>query len=169
MGNLGKLAGVVSVMGALAAPVEAQEDRAQVVLAAMDETNGQVTDCVGFVREQRDLARENNIVMSRADQRSLLHQCNNHQLEARIAEQELILASFDERIRQYDLRLNEQGQIIDENNQVIAHIIAINGQWVIQRQLETSIAANEAEAAASRVRQEQMLQEAERILQDLVG
>lgn len=104
MKGLRNLAGAVSAMAALSGAVEAQESNG-VVLTAMTDTSGQVTDCVGFVREQRDLARENNIVMSRGDQRSLLHECRNGELEARIAEQELILASLDEQIRQYDLRL----------------------------------------------------------------
>ncbi len=131
-------------------------------------TNGQVTDCVAFVQEQRDLAAENGVAMSRGDQRSLLLQCNNGQLRERIAEQERIIAALNERIAHLRLRIDANNRIIDENDQVIAFIVAINGQWVIQRQLEDSITASEAEIAASRARQEQMLREFESILQSLV-
>lgn len=127
-------------------------------LAAM--TNGQVTDCVAFVQEQRDLAAENGIAMSRGDQRSLLLQCNNGQLRERIAEQERIIATLNERIAHLRMRIDANNRIIDENDQVIAFIVAINGQWVIQRQLEADIAAIDADI-------ERMLQEAERILQSL--
>ncbi|MBV1864922.1 MAG: hypothetical protein KUG74_10855 [Rhodobacteraceae bacterium] len=161
MNKLGQLAGVVSVMGALAAPLEAQENTSGVVLAAAEGTNTQVTDCVGFVREQRDLAQDTGIAMSRADQRSLLHECRNGELEARIAEQELILAALDEQIRQYDLRLDEQARIIDANNREIARIITINGQLIIRR---TEV---QADTAAVNANTEEMLREAERILQSL--
>lgn len=156
MKKLGQLAGVVSVMGALAAPLAAQENTSGVVLAAAEGTNTQVTDCVGFVREQRDLAQDTGIMMSRGEQRTLLNECRSGQLQERIAEQELILAALDEQIRQYDLRLDEQGRIIDANNQEIARIVAINGQLVIR------IENTRADTAAK-------LAEAERILQELVA
>jgi hypothetical protein len=175
MEKLGKLAGALSVMGALAAPAAAQETNANgVVLATAEGTAGQVTDCVGFVREQRDLASETGIAMSRSEQRALLLNCQNGELAEMVAEQELILAALGEQIQQLDLRLDDQARIIDENNQVIAFIVTINGQWVIQSQLGDNIAQSEteseaarSEAAASRARQEEMLREAERILQNL--
>lgn len=141
-------------------------------LAAM--TNGQVTDCVAFVQEQRDLAAENGIAMGRRDQITMLNQCESGLLQERIAEQERIIATLNERIAHLRMRIDANNRIIDENDQVIAFIVAINGQWVIQRQLEDSIAradadsvAAQAEIEASRARQEEMLREAERILQSL--
>ncbi len=163
MGKFGKLAGALSVMGALAAPAAAQETTSAVVLASSEGVSTQVTDCVGFVREQRDLARETGITMSRSAQKGLLLDCQNGELEARIAEQQQILASLDTAIHQINLRIDENARILDENDQVIAHIIAINGQLVIRRQ------EVQAETEASQRRQEQMLDEAERILNELVG
>jgi hypothetical protein len=153
MKGLRNLAGAVGAMAALSGAVEAQESNG-VVLTAMTDTSGQVTDCVGFAREQRDLAQDTGIMMSRGEQRTLLNECRSGQLQERIAEQELILASLDEQIRRYDLRLDEQARIIDANNQEIARIITINGQLIIRR---TEV---QADTAA-------MLDEAERILQSL--
>ncbi len=156
------------MLGALSVDPALAEDRkgADVHLAAATTTE-QVTDCVAFVKGQRDLAKENDIPMSRKDQKTLLHQCNNGQLEVRIAEQNRIIVALDEEIRKLNLRIDKNAQILDEHNRAIAQIISINGQWVIQRKLETEIASSETETAASRERQEQMLQEAKRILQRL--
>ncbi len=101
--------------------------------------------------------------MSRSEQKGLLLDCRNGNLEARIAEQEVILAALDERIRQFDLRLDEQARIIDANNQEIARIVAINGQLIIRRQ------EVQADTAAVNADTERMLLEAERILSELVG
>jgi hypothetical protein len=167
MGQLGKLAGVATLAAALSGePALAEDNTAVLHQAAM--TNGQVTDCVAFVRDQRDLARDNGIAMSRRDQVGLLDQCESGLLQERIAEQQVILAALNERIQVLNLRIDEQSRILDENNQVIGFVISINGQWVIQRQLEDNIAASEAEIAASRARQEEMLREFEEIMQSLL-
>jgi hypothetical protein len=157
----GKLGRGLALAGALAAtePALADAPSPSMQLAAM--TNGQVTDCVAFVQEQRDLAAENGIVMGRRDQMTMLAECRGGQLQERIAEQQQIIAVLNERIAHLRMRIDANNRIIDENDQVIAFIVAINGQWVIQRQLETDI-------AASRERQEQMLREFESILQALV-
>jgi uncharacterized coiled-coil protein SlyX len=138
----------------IGAPALADTQRVSVQLAGM--TNGQITDCVAFVREQRRLAAENGVTMSRRDQKTLLHDCNNGQLEARIAEQERILAALDAEIRQFDLELDEQAQILDHQGRVLAKIIAVNGQLIMRAQdADQRIAAK--------------LQEAERILQRLAA
>lgn len=168
MRKLGQLAGALALTGALAAPVQAQENTSGVVLAAAEGTNTQVTDCVGFVREQRILAQENDTPMSRRSAMTLLAECENEQMAERIAEQELILAALDEQIGQYDLRLDEQNRIIDVNNQEIARIVAINGQLIIQRrQVQTETAALNADTARLDADTEAKLREAERILQSL--
>ncbi len=154
MGRFGKLASAIALSGALAGPLEAQEDNSTVVLAAMDNRSGQVTDCVAFVREQRDLAAENDIAMSRRDQVALLNQCESGILQERIAEQERIITALNSEIAHLQLHVDEQGRVIDANNQEIARILAINGQLIIRRR------EVRAETAA-------MLDEAERILQSL--
>ncbi len=161
MGALNKLAGALALTGALTASADAQEAE-NVALPFASEVSAQVIDCVGFVREQRDLAADTGISLSRAEQKSLLHECRNGELTARIAEQERILDALDVAIMEINLRIDENARIIDENGQVIAHIITINGQWVIQRQLQEDIKASQA-------RQQQMLDEAERILNGLVS
>lgn len=163
------------MLGALSIDPALAEDRKNpdVHLAAATTTE-QVTDCVAFVKGQRDLAKENGIVMTRKDQKLMLLDCQGDQLDARIAEQNRVIAAFDEELRKIGLSVDGKGQIRDEHNRAIAQIISINGQWVIQRKLETEmassetgIAASEARIDASRERQEQMLQEAKRILQRL--
>lgn len=154
MADFGKLGRALTLASAVAAaPVLAEEQNSPTVqLAAI--TNRQVTDCVGFVREQRDLARENNIEMSRADQRSLLHQCNRGELQERIAEQERIIAALNEQIEALHLRIDENGRLIDEQGRELARLISINGQLILRRQ------EVQADTAA-------MLDQAERILQSL--
>lgn len=159
MGQFGKLAGVATLAAALSGePVLAEDNAAVLHQAAM--TNEQVTDCVGFVREQRDLARATGITMSRRDQTQLLDQCESGLLQDRIAEQERIIAVLNERIAHLRLRIDANNQLIDENNQVIAFLVAINGQWVIQRQLEAEIVEIDENI-------DQMLREAEQIIQSL--
>lgn len=154
MAEFGKLGRALTLASAVAAaPVLAEEQNSPTVqLAAI--TNGQVTDCVGFVREQRDLARENNIEMSRADQRSLLHQCNRGELQERIVEQERIIAALNDQIEALHLRIDENGRLIDEQGRELARLISINGQLILRRQ------EVQADTAA-------MLDQAERILQSL--
>lgn len=158
MGKLGNLGNGMKVLAAatmLGGAAEAQETPTPVVPAA-EAVSAQVTDCVAFVKEQRELASDVGIAMSRSEQKSLLHECNNGQLETRIAEQRAILAALDEQIQQLDLRLDEQARIIDAQGQELARIVAINGRLVIQR------AAVQAEG-------QQYLDEAERILNELIG
>ncbi|MGB0900984.1 hypothetical protein [Halocynthiibacter sp.] len=164
MGAFNRLAQAAALSAGLTGAAEAQEQQGTVVLAATTETTTQVTDCVGFVREQRDLARDTGIALSRSDQKTLLHECRNGELADRLAEQEAILADlrirFNEIVEQSEdlqITMNANAQIIDENNTVIAQIVAINGQWVIQRQLENQI-------EQSQERQQAMLDEADRIL-----
>lgn len=154
MGKLDKSAmAALGMMGALAtAPALAEDQRPSIQLAGM--TSGQVTDCVGFVKEQQALAADNGVKMSRRDQVGLLDECRSGQLEARIAEQEQILAALDEEIRQIQLRLDEKAQILDEQGRVLAKIITINGQLIIR-----------AQAADQRIAAK--LQEADKILQRL--
>ncbi|SNZ20073.1 hypothetical protein SAMN06265368_3172 [Cohaesibacter gelatinilyticus] len=129
--------------------------------------NLQATNCVAFVKDQRSLAAENGMVLSRAEQKNLLHQCRNSELEAIIAEQEHVLAALDEEIKAIQLEIDENGQIIDENGRAIAKIVAINGQLIIRKQLEAEIAETEARIAALEADTEAKLAEAERILQRL--
>ena len=112
-------------------------------------------DCVGFVKEQRNLQKEVGVIMSRTEQKSLLHECNNGQLEARIEEQRVILAALDEALQPLRLRVEKQ-RIVDEQGNELARILAINGRLVIQR------AAVQAEG-------QQHLDEIERILNELIG
>ncbi len=160
MGKLDKLGRGLALAGALAAaePALAEDQRPSVQLAGM--TSGQVTDCVAFVRDQRALAADNGVQMSRSEQKGLLLDCQNGQLDARIAEQERIIAELDAAIAKLNLRIDEQARILDANGRAIAQIIAINNQLIIRKQLETQIAALDADTAAK-------LAEAERILQRL--
>lgn len=161
MGKLDKGAAVGATLSVLAMDPALAEDRPNPdVRLVANTTAEQVTDCVAFVKDQRKTAKQNGIAMSRKDQKLLLLECQGGQLQARIAEQKQILAELDEEIRHLDLRIDENARILDENGRAIAQIVAINGQWVIQRQLQSDI-------AASKDRQEQMLREAERILQRL--
>lgn len=161
MGKLDKGAAFGAALSVLAMDPALAEDRPNPnIQLAANTLSEQVTDCVAFVQDQRDLARENGIVLSRRDQKSLLIDCQGGQLQARLEAQKRILAALDAEIRQLDLRIDENARILDENGRAIAQIIAINGQWVIQRQLQSDI-------AASKTRQQQMLDEAERILQRL--
>lgn len=128
----GKALGAM-MLGALAVePALAEDQRPSVQLAGY--TNGQVTDCVAFVKDQRTLAAENGVVMSRGDQKGLLIDCQNGELEARIAEQERILASLDEEIRQLGLQLDDQARILDEQGREIARVVSINNQLILRRQ-----------------------------------
>lgn len=128
----GKALGAM-MLGALAVePALAEDQRPSVQLAGY--TNGQVIDCVAFVKDQRTLAAENGVLMSRGDQKGLLIDCQNGELEARIAEQERILASLDEEIRQLGLQLDDQARILDEQGREIARVVSINNQLILRRQ-----------------------------------
>ena len=169
MADIGKLGRALTLAGALAAsPAVAENQPNQNLILAAQTTSGQITDCIGFVREQRDLARESNIVMSRGDQTALLDECESGQLQVRIEEQQVILAALSTELEQFQMSIDANNRILDENDQVIAFIVSINGQWVIQQQLEADIERSEAEIAASRARQQELLREADLILQRLL-
>ena len=160
----------MALAGALAAatsPALAEDNTSQIQLAAATSSTSQQVDCVAFVKDQREIAADSGVKMSRKDQKSLLHQCRSGELQARIAEQKKILAEFDKEIEALNLRRNEQNQILDANGQAIAQIVAINDQWVIQRKLNSEIAQIQENIDGSVARQEEMLREAERILQRL--
>lgn len=114
-------------------------------------------DCVEVVREQR----VQNPDITRSQIMTALAECRGGLLEARIAEQELIIVALGEQIQQLNLRIDDQARIIDATDQEIARIETNNGQLIIRR------AEVQAETAASQARQEEMLQEAKRILQSL--
>jgi hypothetical protein len=89
MGKIDKSAVAGALMlGAMAGePALAQNaETPQPIMVAATTTSEQVTDCVAFVREQRDLASETNITMSRGDQKTLLLQCQRGETQARIAD-----------------------------------------------------------------------------------
>ena len=66
--RLSALVGALMLTGTLiGAPALADTQRPSVQLPGM--TNGQITDCVAFVRDQRSLAEENGVAMSRRDQK----------------------------------------------------------------------------------------------------
>ncbi|MEP5418804.1 MAG: hypothetical protein ABJP89_19580 [Lentilitoribacter sp.] len=162
MGKFGQLAGAVAATLTLSGAAAAQEQVPNgLVLAAADGTTESVTDCVGFVREQRDLATETGISLSRADQKTLLHQCRNNELEAIIAQQNQILAALSGELAALNLSLDDQARILDDQGRELAHIVAINGQLVIRRQqLQLETAQLDADSEAK-------LAEAEAILQRL--
>lgn len=88
-------------------------------------------------------------------------------MDARIAQQQKIIAALNSEIKSLRLSIDENGQIRDEAGRAIGQIVSINNQLVIQRKLEDRIDQADAETAASRERQAAMLAEAERILQRL--
>ncbi|SNZ20072.1 hypothetical protein [Cohaesibacter gelatinilyticus] len=92
------------------------------------------TDCVAFVKKQRALAAENGEVMSRRDQKLILLDCRNGELEDHIAKQERILSALDEQIRQQNFRLEAQGRIIDDQGQELARVIWVNRKLVLRRE-----------------------------------
>lgn len=163
MGNLDNLGRVAAFTAALATAdlakaegsngidhtptgsIEQVEETSSPSIQLATSTVAQV-DCVAFAKEQRSLARENGVEMSRRDLKGLLLDCQNGQLDARIAEQERIIAELDSAIAQLNLRIDEQARILDENGQVIAQIVAINNQLIIRRQnIETEIATLNAD------------------------
>lgn len=164
MGNLGKLGNSLKVLAAatmLTGAAEAQETNDGVILAAATDTSALVEHCGEFAKQQRLTNKELGITMTRAEVGALLAECHSGALAKRITEQNQILATLDEQIRQLDLRLDDQARILDENGQVIAHIVTINGQLIIRIQnTENRIAETDARIAAK-------LREAERILQSL--
>jgi hypothetical protein len=135
MGKLDKsaLAGALMLGGAMVGePALAEDQRPSVQLASS--TISQVENCGVFVREQRELAAQNGTPMSRADTVSLLADCRGGKLEARIAEQQRIIAALRSEIAAINLEVNENGQIIDANGQAIAQIVSINNQLILRRQ-----------------------------------
>ena len=166
MGKLDKGAALGAALSVLAMdPALAEGTRPPFKL--VNATNGQVTDCVAFVKGQRDLAKDNGIVMTRKDQKLMLLDCRGGQLDARIAEQNRIIAALDDELRKIKLRIDAKAQILDEHNRAIAQIISINGQWVIQRKLKTEIADVRADRSRTQADTNRMLDEAERILKGL--
>ncbi|SNZ20071.1 hypothetical protein [Cohaesibacter gelatinilyticus] len=155
----GKALGAM-MLGALAVdPALAEEQQPSVQLAGM--TSGQVTDCVAFVKQQRALAAEHGNPMSRTAAMAMLGQCENGELEKIIAEQQRVIAALRNEIKAIQLEIVENGQIIDANGRAIAKIVAINGQLIIRKQeLDTEI-------ASSRARQDELVRQAEAILQRL--
>jgi hypothetical protein len=172
MGKLDKsaLAGALMLGAAVTGEPALAEDKSNPDLHLASATVSEQVNCVAFVKEQRDLAKETGISMSRRDQKKLLHQCNNGQLEVRIAEQEKIIAALRKRLAELDIILDEQARILDVQGRELARIVAINGQLIIQRkQLDNQIAEIQHDRAKIQANTQQMLDEAERILNQLVS
>lgn len=138
MGKFRRLAGAVGIVGALGAAEAAAGEKPTTaetpvpVAATVDNTGAQITDCVAYVRAERDAQKAKGIVMSRKDQKLLLLDCRGGILDKRLAEQKAILAALNTEIAEIDLRLDEQARVIDEQGRVLAQILTINGQLVLQ-------------------------------------
>ena len=78
-----------------------------------------------------------------------------------LAEQQRILAALDEALQDLRLQVTTNGQILSEEGEVLAQIVTINGRLIMKRE------SLDDQIVASRKRQQQMLDEAERILQRL--
>ena len=172
MGNLGKFGDGLKVLAAatmLTGAAEAQEAQGEnIVLAAQTGTVGQVEDCGVFVREQRELARANNIEMTRRQGLTLLVQCENGEMVQIVEAQNQILAALNTEIAEIGLRINDQAQIIDDQGRELATIVAINGQLVIRiAEIDTEIASIQADRAALQADTAAKLAQAEAILQRL--
>ena len=172
MGKIGKLGRGLALAGALTAaseaPALAQDKPNPDLHLASATTSEQVTNCVAFVKEQRNLAKETGISMSRRDQKKLLLQCENGKLDERIAEQEKILAALRKRLAELDIILDEQNQILDEQGQALLKIVYFNNQWIIQRkQLDNKSRDLDGKITASRARQKQIIGEFKRIMKEL--
>jgi len=138
MGKFRRLAGAVGIVGALGAAEAAAGEKPTTaetpvpVAATVDNTGAQITDCVAYVRAERDAQKAKGIAMSRKDQKLLLLDCRGGILDKRLAEQKAILAALNTEIAEIDLRLDEQARVIDEQGRVLAQILTINGQLVLQ-------------------------------------
>lgn len=100
----------------------------------------EITDCGFYVKEQRLLAAENSIPMSRSDIITALADCRGGKLAARIAGQKKILSKLDAEIQKLDLRIDEKSQILDEQGRVLGKIISINGKLTLRiEQLDAEI------------------------------
>ena len=71
---------------------------------------------------------------SRADKKERLKECRLGKLDARIAEQKRILAALNEILAEQQMQIDEQGRILNELDQEIARVVAINGKLLIRRQ-----------------------------------
>lgn len=174
MGKFGKLAGAMAFAGSLAATEAVASDKTETstetpipVTATVDETEAQVTDCVAYVKEERAAQKAKGIAMSRKDQKLLLLDCRGGILEARIEEQEAILADLGARMAEeltekYGITLDADANVVDEYGKVLARIVAINGQLVLQRQLDEKIAEQEQTIS-------DQLDEAERIVREMLS
>lgn len=132
------LAGIALVTSAESALAEDQKPAMQQV----GQTTGQVENCGVFVKEQRELAKENEITMTRNDVITLLADCMGGKMQERIAEQERILAALDQEIREIGLSIDEKLQILDAKKRVLAKVIAVNGKLIIRAQeLDQEIAS----------------------------
>lgn len=182
------------MLGALTAePALAEDKSGKIQLAQVTGSISRqaetATDCVAFVKEQRDAAKDVGMSLSRKEQKLLLLDCRGGKLESRIAEQEKVIAALNANIAAINLEIDENNQIIDADGRAIGQIIAIKDQWVIQsnlnEQIETDQARTEtaqaetqsiqnerkaiqAEIRASQERQRQALEEADRILRSLL-
>ena len=147
MGKFGRLAGAVSIVGALGAAEAAAGEKPATaetpipVTATVDDTGAQVTDCVAYVKAERAAQKAKGVAMSRRDQKTLLLQCESNELRDRIAEQNAILADIRARMAErltekYGITLDEDANVVDEFGKVLARVVAINGKLVLQRQLE---------------------------------
>jgi hypothetical protein len=148
----GKALGAM-MLGALAVEPALAEDRNPQVIQVASNVSQQV-DCKLLARNHQGTGPEKRKVFN--DFRNGVLDDTIANQEAVIAEQQRVLAALNERLAELNLRIDENARILDEQNQELARIVAINGQLVIQiEQTDQQIA--------------QKLQEAERILQGLAA
>lgn len=98
------------------------------------------TDCVSYVKKQRDYASKYAQPLTRKEQKGLLLNCQNRQLAALIAEQKETLSKLDAEIQKFQLRIDEKSQILDKQGRVLGKIVSINGKLTLRiEQLDAEI------------------------------
>lgn len=118
-----------------------------------------IADCGEFVREQRALAIQENIEMTRQQGMTLLAQCENGEMALIVAAQKQVLAELNAEIEEIGLKIDSNNQIIDDQGRRLAQIVAINGQLIIRRQqVHAETAALNADSEAQLLHVEQTLQ-----------
>ena len=71
---------------------------------------------------------------TRSEKRQIYSECRDGVLDARIVEQQRILAALNQILANQQMRIDELGRIRDKNGKELARIETINGKLIIRRQ-----------------------------------
>ena len=134
MGNIDKsaLAGMAMLGAMVAEPALAENQKIDpIVTGAVGSVSHQV-DCKVLARNHDGTGKEKLKVYS--DCRDGVLQAETAELENELAKQKHILAALNKMLADQQIRIDEQGRILNELGEELARVVSINGKLIIRRQ-----------------------------------